>query len=168
MKRIALKTYAKIVAFLMSILGFIVGCGDSIVEYGVPSADFVAKGKVVDKATNQPIPNIQIVGKEDTGGTNPLTDTVFTKQDGTYTLEMNKVIGFPVKIYAEDVDGSANGLFAPDSMQITNKDVDRIKKGDGWYSGMYEKKDANFSLKKSVATPLYGVPSADYKEKETK
>lgn len=94
MKKVALKTYAKIVTLLMSFVGFLTGCNfipNDIAEYGVPSADFIAKGKVVDKATNQPIPYIRIIGKEDVGGFNPQTDTVFTKSDGTYTLEMNQI-----------------------------------------------------------------------------
>lgn len=58
MKKIALTTYAKIITALLSIVGYLTGCqiiNDPKDEYGVPSADYVIKGKVTDAITNQPL-----------------------------------------------------------------------------------------------------------------
>lgn len=59
MKKIALKTYGKILAFILSFFG-LSSCEiiEPRVEYGTPSADYIVKGKVSDKFTNQPIKGI--------------------------------------------------------------------------------------------------------------
>lgn len=165
MKKIALTTYTKIIAWFLSILGFTAGCDiiDPVVEYGVPSADFKANGTVTDAVNNKPIQNIRVIGKAVYGHD---ADTAFTDENGNYSVEMNGIIGFPVKIYAEDVDGALNGWYRPDSMQVEQRDTRQVKKGSGWYSGVFEKNDANLKLKYPTAIPMYGVPSAEYKEEK--
>ena len=165
MKKIALTTYTKIIAWFLSILGFTAGCDiiDPVVEYGVPSADFKAKGTVTDAVNNKPIQNIRIIGKAVHGQD---ADTAFTDANGNYTVEMKGIIGFPVKIYAEDVDDAANGYFRPDSMLVEQRDTKQVKKGSNWYSGVFEKNDANFQLKHSTPIHMYGVPSAEFNENE--
>lgn len=165
MKKIALTTYTKIIAWFLSILGFTAGCDiiDPVVEYGVPSADFKAKGTVTDAVNNKPIQNIRVIGRAVHGYD---ADTAFTDANGNYSVEMKGIFGFPIKIYAEDADGSLNGWYGPDSMQIEQQEARQVKKGSGWYSGAFEKSDANFKLKYPTAIPMYGVPSAEYKEEK--
>jgi hypothetical protein len=168
MKQIVLKTYGKMLALLMSFFGFIIGCDkwiDPVAEYGVPSADFKVKGTVKSAHTGNPIPNIRIIVKEPFERN---ADTAFTDAGGNYSLEINQIIGFPVKIHAHDVDGEANGSFNPDSIVVDWDNVSRIKKGKGWYKGMYEKNDADFILKSPVAMPMYGVPAATYRKLDEK
>ena len=159
MKRIALRTYGKIIAFLLSLYGFLPGCNIGsdpvVVEYGVPSADFKVKGMVESAVTGEAISNIRVILKE------PISlkaDTTFTDASGAYSMEAKHIFGFPVTLYADDVDGEANGMFSSDSMVVRWDDVTRIKKGDDrWYDGVFEKNDAHFSLKDAPALPLYGV-----------
>lgn len=164
MKKIVLTTYTKIIAWFLSIIGFTAGC-DIIpaAEYGTPSADFKAKGTVTDIETHKPISNIRVIGKSKF---DYFADTAFTDANGNYNIDLRGIIGFPVKIYAEDVDGEKNGVFKPDSLEIEQRDTRQIKKGSGWYQGTFEKNDVNFKLKNDAATPMYGVPSAEFKQRE--
>ncbi|MDO5665096.1 MAG: radical SAM-associated putative lipoprotein [Bacteroidia bacterium] len=165
MKKIALNTYTKIIAWLLSVLGLNAGCGDTFeprAEYGVPSADFRAKGTITDAKTNKPIQNIRVIGKPEYGYE---SDTAFTDENGNYSVEMKGIIGFPVKIYAEDVDGALNGWYNPDSLQVEQRDTRQVKKGNGWHSGVFEKNDANFILEHRIVVE-YGVPAATYKKIE--
>ncbi|MBK5195221.1 MAG: radical SAM-associated putative lipoprotein [Proteiniphilum sp.] len=158
MKKIALKSYGKIISLLMSLFGFILGCGtgiDPVAEYGVPSADFKVKGTVKSAVTGKGISNIRVIVKE------PYSmkgDTTYTAVSGDYSMEVKHIIGFPVTLYADDVDDTVNGEYKSDSLVVNWDDVTRIKEGDNnWYDGVYEKKDANFHLKSPEATAMYGV-----------
>ena len=161
MTRIALRTYGKMIAFLLSLYGFLLGCNigvDPVVEYGVPSADFKVKGVVESAVTGEAITNIRVIVKEPYS---MKADTTFTDAGGAYSMEAKHIIGFPVTLYADDVDGEANGMFSSDSMVVRWEDVTRIKKGDDrWYDGVFEKNDAHFSLKNVPALPMYGVRPA--------
>lgn len=150
------------IALLMSLFGFIFGCDtgiEPVAEYGVPSADFKVQGSVKSAATGNPIPNIRVIVKE------PFSikaDTSFTDASGHYPMEVKHIIGFPVTLYADDVDDTVNGEFKSDSLEVNWDDVTRIKKGDNnWYDGVYEKKDANFHLKSPESTARYGVGETD-------
>lgn len=150
MKRIALKTYAKVLTAFFTLLGTITGCDyfEPRCEYGTPSADFVFKGKVVDKSSQKPITDIRIIHKT---GYAPANDTVKTNANGEFELKFNDFPGGNHWIYAEDLDGTENGgLYGSDSLTVNSSQMKRIKKGDGsWYQGAFEKTDANFSLQKS-------------------
>jgi putative lipoprotein (rSAM/lipoprotein system) len=152
MKKLALKAYGKAVTAILSLIGVLAGCskpgGGIMAEYGTPSADFKAHGKVTNKETNQPVPDIRVIGKEF-----GQADTVYTDTRGNYTLDMKGIIGFPVKIRVDDVDGAKNGSLVSDSVSLQKKDVVQIKKGDGnWYDGAFEKDDADFALKPDKKT----------------
>ncbi len=164
MKRIVLKTYGKIIGFLFTVAGMNITCamyGTPAVEYGVPSADYIVKGKVINKATLKPIKDIRVIQKATWKGVN---DTVMTDENGNYALN----IGFDsdkAVIYAADLDGMLNdGLFETDSLVVWVSEMKQVKKGDGnWYLGIFEKQDANFSLKyQNVAE--YGVIATTFKK----
>lgn len=165
MKKIVLTTYGKIISLLIGLLGFISGCGtgtDPVAEYGVPSADFRVQGRVKSAATGNPVSGIRMIVREPYTG---IADTAFTDTGGAYSMEIKQIIGFPVTLHAEDVDGDVNGMYNPDSMVVRKEDATRIRKGDNsWYDGVYEKKEANFSLKVSSVIPMYGVRSVNEKE----
>lgn len=165
MKKIVLTTYTKIIAWFLGIAGFATGCeiNSPVPEYGVPSADFRAKGTVTDAVNNKPIPNIRVIGKAIHGQD---ADTVFTDANGNYTVDMQDMFGFPVKIYAEDVDGEKNGAFRTDSLLIEQRDAKQVKKGTGWYKGGFEKTDADFKLKADMPIPMYGIHGAEFNDKK--
>ena len=153
MKKIALKTYSKIIALIMGILGLATGC-DRIInpspapEYGVPSADFIVKGKVTDKLSQKPINNIAVIRKAHTSPYG--NDTTKTNSNGEFELKFNEFPGVNHWIYAEDLDGMENGgKYKPDSLTVNSSQMKKIKNGTGnWYKGVFEKTDANYTLKK--------------------
>ncbi|MDD3787179.1 MAG: radical SAM-associated putative lipoprotein [Petrimonas sp.] len=161
MKRIVLKTYGKFIAFLLGIVGFAAGCDEPMDEYGVPSADFRASGAVISSETKDPVPNIRIVGKEKFSN---ISDTSFTDAQGKYQLDMKRITGFPIQLFAEDIDGEKNGTYSPDSLTVEWSDVTQIVPRDGWYAGTFEKKDANFALKYPKPEAMYGTFSAEYRK----
>lgn len=151
MKKIALKTYGKIIAFFLGAIAYLTGCeviGGGIAEYGTPSADFVVKGKVVDQSSKKPIKDIRIIHKARYA---PASDTVKTNAKGEFELKFNEFPGVDHWIYAEDLEETQNGgLFRPDSLTVNSAQMKRIKKGSGsWNQGVFEKTDANFTLKKA-------------------
>jgi putative lipoprotein (rSAM/lipoprotein system) len=155
MKKIALRTYGKMITLLMSLFGFITGCGEPLVEYGAPSADFKVQGSVKSAATGKAIPDIRVIAIAPFTMT---TDTAITDTGGDYSMELRSIIGFPVTIYADDIDGEANGSYVSDSIVVKQEDATQIKKGDNnWDKGDFEKKDANFHLVNPQTTPMYGV-----------
>lgn len=155
MKKIALKAYGKIVTVILSIFG-ITFAGISCIhdtpapEYGVPSADYIVKGKVTDATTNQPIKGIGIIVPD---RAHPeYGDTVYTNDQGDYKVELLKTFPYwneKMKVIAKDLDGMENGEFRSDSIEISFSHKDLIKKGSGnWYEGTFEKAGQDFKLKK--------------------
>ncbi|MGI6047801.1 MAG: radical SAM-associated putative lipoprotein [Petrimonas sp.] len=169
MKQIALKTYAKILTAFFTLLGTVIGCNffDPVDEYGVPSADFIVKGKVTDKSSQKPINNIAVIRK---ARTSPYAnDTVKTDFNGEFEMRFTEFPGLDHWIFAEDLDGTENGgLYAPDSLKVNSSQMKKIKKGSGsWFEGTFEKTDANFQLNHQTLA-MYGTPVATYKKLEEK
>lgn len=172
MKKAALKTYGKIVGILLSLVTFLTGCDwpfspEPIAEYGVPSAEFIIKGKVTSSATEKPIKNIRVVIP---GIKYPLQglDTTYTDANGEYEVKYGD---FPIfseqyKVIFSDTDGTNNdGQFKSDTLKVSFSAEDQIKKGSGsWYSGIFQKTNQNIALKKDEAIAMYGVMGANYKE----
>ncbi len=166
MKKVVLSTYSKILGFLFTLLGMNITCAmyGTPAEYGVPTADFKASGNVIASDTKKPIQNIRVIGKAVDGN----ADTAYTDVQGKYSVEMKRIIGFPVKIIAEDIDDTQNRHFKSDSLLIDKKDAVQIKKGDSWYDGAFEKKQADFTLVPMETIPANGVRSTAFKEMEQK
>ena len=150
MKRIAFTAYAKIIAWILGILGFASSCEiPGLVEYGTPSADYVVKGKVTDKVTQQPLKNMAVIHKSRTSPYG--NDTVRTNIEGNYEL---KFTSFPYRsenmiVYASDLDGEENGLYKSDTLRIKASELKQTAKRRGWDEGVFEKNGADFTLNKS-------------------
>jgi len=136
-------------AALLGLLGF--QCSEPQVEYGSPSADFVLKGQITNKADKKPLKNIYI-------GFEPLrilpmygvpqTDysylpTAYTDENGNYELQCG---GFSLgytsdvdTIYVYDLDGEENGgQFAADTVAVDWNEAQKTKNSSGiWYQGEY-------------------------------
>jgi putative lipoprotein (rSAM/lipoprotein system) len=170
MKKIAIKTYGKILTLLFSLLGIGSGCEIIRCEYGVPSAEFIIKGKVTERETKKPIKNIAIIRKSHTA-TYFGNDTVRTDSRGDFEMKFTEFPGTDHWIFAEDLDGTENGgLYAPDSVKVEWSQMKKVEKGDGnWYDGVFLKSDVNFILTPdNQFGPMYGVMSAEYKEIDQK
>ena len=170
MKKVAIKTYGKILTLLFSLLGISTGCEIIRCEYGVPSADYIIKGKVTDRESQKPIKNIAIIRKSHTA-TYFGNDTVRTDFRGDFEMKFTEFPGTDHWIFAEDLDGTGNGgLYATDSIKVDWSQMKKVKKGEGnWYDGVFEKKDVNFILTQyNQFGPMYGVMSAEYKDIDQK
>jgi len=127
------KIYKILISALMALLGF--SCrnpGGDVAEYGVPSATYKAKGVVVSESDNSPIKGIRAELKG-----NDVIGTVYTDNEGSFSLEGSE---FPrQKLYVElnDVDGELNGSFVKMEFEAdyTNK---TFTGGSGWYYGEAE------------------------------
>lgn len=137
MKKIVLKTYGKIIAWILTCLGIYTSCHiEGPVEYGVPNADFVIKGTVIDKTTRQPINNMAVIHKSQS--TPYENDTVKSDANGNYKFDYNSYGINDITIYTSDTDSDLNGLYHSDTIRIKKQELKQIKKSKGWYSGKFE------------------------------
>lgn len=113
------------------------GGGDIPLEYGAPVAGYQVKGKVVDAETGLPIEGMRVkagcVYRGD--GRSWLThypEILTSDKQGAFE---KKVFDFPsdtFRLIWEDVDGSANGAYVKDSVDVK---VDKFAGGQGWNKG---------------------------------
>ena len=105
------RTYGKILAFVLSLLGFS-AILSSCVKYGAPvsKAIYKAKGIVVSKTNDTPIEGIRAVLK---GHFSYGLDTVYTDNRGVFNLKSKKIDDLGLRFFVEltDVDGEKNGSF---------------------------------------------------------
>jgi len=140
------KTYRKILVALLTALGFsgaVIGCDDwkQRAEYGVPSADYKAKGVVVSETDGTPIQGICAVLR-----TNQQYEeftitlgSALTNSKGNFNVGGSN---FPYEgaLYVEltDVDGEANGgLFASAVIKADPSNT-TFTGGSGWHHGKTE------------------------------
>jgi len=105
------KTYGRILAALLSLLGFS-AILNSCAKYGVPCSEIRPQitGSVVSKKNNSPIQGIRAVLKDNNQG----IDTAYSAKNGGFLLQYPHIICsgemyFLVEL--KDVDGELNGLF---------------------------------------------------------
>lgn len=158
-----LKQVNRVLAGILSLLGFIGCANQTLLEYGTPIADYTVKGAVVNKTTGKPIAGIRVGHSPE----NPATDNeapayylsktyVLTNAKGEFSLTGNSIAGvFPesskyplLSIYVEDVDGAENGLYESEKIQVDFNNATQTKKSKGWYCGEYTV-NVNFGLASS-------------------
>lgn len=140
MKKIVLKKYNVLIAFLLSLLGFATSCekgGGMIVEYGTPSATFKVLGIVINES-DVPIEGVQVV---------MFPDSTLTDANGHYEVSIREFPGdqsFTVKY--KDVDGTVNGEYIQKDSVVSFVN-NQYQNGDGsWYDGIVSK-EVNIKLK---------------------
>lgn len=125
-------------------------------EYGMPSADFIVSGKVVDPNGN-PLKDIVIECGAHVNQQGEIyhvnsRDTVHTKADGSFEKAWNGFSRYADKLYLIDEDGPENGGEFEDKLYDPFNDFKQIKNGNGhWYSGTYEAKDLVIELEEKKA-----------------
>ena len=139
--------YNAVLTALLGMLGY--GCSsetETLVEYGMPSADYVVKGIVTDEQ-GTPIEGIKVSTKhvsrdlEAMGIHEAYTiDSLQTDAAGRYTLTNGAYYyDNDFKLFVEDIDGEANGgTFKSDTIDVDFQKAVQIKEGSGWYSGTFE------------------------------
>jgi putative lipoprotein (rSAM/lipoprotein system) len=142
--------YSKIIAGLLVLLGFTTSC-DKRVEYGTPNADYVVKGKVIDKNTRQPIKNILVSFWEEPRivpmyGVIPTPyqqkPSTYTDENGNYVLRWDGVLPNAFddmdSIAIQDIDGIENGgFFNWEVMGVDFSTAQQTKPTNQWYQGEF-------------------------------
>lgn len=131
----------RFIYWLLTVLGFgsLVGCERDIpVMYGVPSADYEMKGKVLD-ADGDPIKGIKI--EVQTYIATPEARTIarkFSLDDGTYDINVSTFPVNKLRIIAQDVDGAENGgEFEEKTIELDFSKVEATGDKGAWYSGKF-------------------------------
>ncbi len=126
---------------ILIIFGFS-NCDEPRMEYGVPSADYNVKGKVIDKADTKPIKGIRVAFSPypqaiTMYGILPVPYRTYaadtTDTAGAYDLTDNFTVGEiqndTIPVYIQDIDGTENGLY--------RDTVINSGKSTGWYDGKF-------------------------------
>jgi len=150
MKKLLIKSYNRVLAGIMSLLGFSGSLIFGSCEYGVPETDYTIKGTVVNEVTGKPIPGIRVgyspaEWNEEAFGPKPEyyywdTETfVISNTNGAFTLTTRGYgsINNITPVYLEDIDGEENGLFPPRKVDVDFKDAVKGGKPSKWYNGEY-------------------------------
>ena len=142
----------RLIYLLLSILGFAaVGCEGQVCMYGVPTATYEVKARVVDPEGN-PIKGIEVVVSESEDFENKSARLIETTTNDDGTLVENTTHGWPRrKLYVRftDVDGEENGGEFEEHIKdvYACHETNKIEEGDGnWYSGRYEVKVGEITL----------------------
>jgi putative lipoprotein (rSAM/lipoprotein system) len=133
MSRKIIKSYNRIIAFFLSVLGFSASCRHIIErpdEYGVPHATYIVNGTVISKTGNLPIPKIKAVAGK---------DTILTDADGKFRFDGTQIqTNFALTIQLIDIDGTANGTYSETDTTIIFTSSD-FSGGSSWDEGTAEK-----------------------------
>lgn len=130
-KRSFLNLFNVLWTFIMATLGFTACEHTTACEYGMPTAKYKIKGKVID-SREQPTADIQIIVKQLQGGrpTHAYSwDTLKTDIQGEFLYELNDVTEDEFRIDWQD---KKLGLFKHDSIDI---EMPKPTGGKGWYRG---------------------------------
>lgn len=134
--------------------------GEVAVMYGVPTMNFIVKGKVTDDQ-GKPVNGIQVtlinqsidVTPEYLQLDNPYVKEYFqrvsdtTDAQGLFTSSTSDVPVEAQRILVRDIDGSANGQFEDQMIDVDFSDGQQTRAGKGWDRG--EKvKEINIVLNK--------------------
>jgi len=121
----ALKNYSLFLTAILTILGIGSSCNSIAVEYGSPSAKFIAKGTILSSDSLKAIEGIQVVFSN--------WDTTYSDHLGHYSAE---IYSFPEKhdylIQFNDIDGSINGRYLDKDTLV---EFDNPTFRDGIWSG---------------------------------
>ncbi|GHT35002.1 hypothetical protein FACS189434_12120 [Bacteroidia bacterium] len=122
---------------LLTFLGLIGFTNHScMMKYGSPEADFIVKGKVVEKTAQKPVKNISVQYLRRSGA-------AFTDEQGDFTLPKTygeSPRGTTIAVIATDIDGAENGEYLTDTVYVDMSDAQKTKKSKGeWYRGEFTK-----------------------------
>lgn len=147
-KNVWLRCSAWLLNSILLLLGFSSCDSNGSEMYGTPYATYSLKGKVVD-TQKQPIPDIEVKIKIGRGGDyHSQIAPLKTNASGEFSFKESFSTGGEFRLVVRDVDGTANGSFKSDSIEIT---MDKPSGGDGWFQGSASKEDIVITLQKDEA-----------------
>ena len=133
---------------------------EAALMYGVPTMDFVLKGKVKDEKGN-PVSGMQVILVNGTVDITPesmqednpyVQDYIAEASDltdgtGNFECHVKDVPREVQRVIIRDVDGEANGKFESQMVEITFTEADQTGERKGWYMGT-RTKDVDITVKK--------------------
>ena len=134
--------------------------GDAALMYGVPTMDFVLKGRVID-AQGNPVSGMQVIllsdhvdiTPDDMHEDNPFVKDYIAKSSDTTDAEGNfqcQMQAFPnemQRVIVRDVDGEKNGQYASQLLEVRFTENEQTGTRKGWYVGKREK-DVDITVSK--------------------
>lgn len=135
-----------LLAGLLAVFGFS-SCDEPRVEYGTPNADYTVRGKVVNKANQQPVKGVRVsyssgrplfmYGVIPTPFRPLAADT--SQVDGAYRvsqrLSAGEIQNNLLPVYIEDIDGDENGSYRDTTLVVDFENATQSGKKKGWYDG---------------------------------
>ena len=132
----------------------------AVLMYGVPTMDFVLKGRVID-AQGNPVSGMQVVlvnGTVDITPDNMQDDNEFvrdyinsagdtTNAEGVFECQMRDVPNEMQHVIVRDVDGSKNGEYESQMLEVNFAEGEAAGTRRGWYMGT-RIKDVDITVKK--------------------
>ena len=126
--------------------------GDAALMYGVPTMDFVLKGRVID-AQGNPVSGMQVIllsdnvdiTPEEMHEDNPFVQEYIAKSSDTTDAEGNfqcQMQAFPKelqRVIVRDADGEKNGEYGAQMMEVKFTENEQTETRKGWYAGKREK-----------------------------
>ena len=132
----------------------------AVLMYGVPTMDFVLKGRVIDTQGN-PVSGMQVVlinGTVDITPENMQDDNPYvqdyinsagdtTNAEGIFECQMRDVPNELQHVIVRDVDGSKNGEYESQMLEVNFAEGETTQPRKGWYMGT-RTKDVDITVKK--------------------
>lgn len=111
-------------------------------EYGAPVMEFRISGKAEDAKTGEPVKGIAVTHISTDRYESP--DTVWTADNGEFTIRRSSFPSDRMTVKFTDVDGTENGEYALETVDVTlvRKEEDQ----DGWMVGIYAADDLQVKL----------------------
>ena len=117
-----LKSYNALIVVILSLLGFATSCFKPMTDYGIPSANYTIKGKIVLSVDTSALSNIQVKIE---------ADSVKSDVNGNYQIIKSGVgVNTSYIVQFRDVDGTANGEIAPLDTFVKFNDGGTVKELD--------------------------------------
>lgn len=134
--------------------------GEAALMYGVPTMDYVLKGRVIDKE-GKPVKGMQVILVNQTVDISPenmdegnqfVRDYIATSSDttdaeGSFECHMKDVPIEVQHVIVRDIDNSKNGGYKDQMMEVTFTKEDQTAEGRGWYVGT-RTKDVDITVEK--------------------
>ena len=126
--------------------------GEMALMYGVPTMDYVLKGKVVG-SDGKPVKGMQVIFLNNTNDATPKNlnlDNPYVKEyveqhadttdaDGNYKVKTSDTPQDYLRVYVRDIDGPLNGNYKNDVINVRFDESDKKDSGHGWRVGTMEK-----------------------------
>lgn len=121
--------------------------------YGVPTVNYIVKGKVVN-SSGKPIEGMQVILANENLNITPqnvnlMNDSIrsvieqsadTTKSDGTFKVKVENIATAYMRVFVRDIDGPSHGNWENQVINVVFDESDTKDTGHGWRAGTKQKK----------------------------